>query len=609
MKKGRSAGEWAQNDGLQFFFSSFLSVFPGKNSGMAQNTAKVEADYSTYNRLRGFAAGMVSGVTKLAVGHPFDLVKVRLQTTTPADGRFKGPLDCLMKTIRNEGFRALYKGATPPLVGWMFMDSIMLGTLHNARLVQQKWNGDRPLTPFQHGLAGLVGGWTVSFVATPVEQIKARLQVQYDAKTTVYSGPIDCIRQVVRNNGVFGLWQGLLPTMAFRSWFFVFWGSYDIFVRHLKTYPLSDGSVTFIAGGLSATAFWIGAFPSDLIKNTYMSQPDVVPRRFPTPTAVTKYIYRTAGLKGFYRGFLPSFLRAFPTNAAADLDNRLLFAVPKKGRLYEQCLTLLQGSDLHFNRRSRQDIALCNNLPVALIFLPAADIPKYVAEGNVDMGISGQDMVVENEVQEKVTEVLELGFGSCRLCVQVPVKGEQQTLESLVGKRIVTSFDAYARKVFEPLDAQHGKTTTINYVSGSVEAACALGLADGIIDLVESGETMRAAGLHDIHTLMSTQAVLLANKNTKHKELVSKLASRIRGVITASKFVLCTYNIERKNLTSAVKITPGRQGATVSTLDSHEGWVAVSAMIDKKKKGDIMDELTSIGATDILVMAFTNCRV
>lgn len=139
-----------------------------------------------------------------------------MQTTSRADGRFKGPLDCFLKTIRQEGPRALYKGATPPLVGWMFMDSIMyvrncwalihlrfniiqyrLGTLHNARMIQQQWNGDRPLSIFQHGLAGLAGGLTVSFVATPVEQIKARLQVQYDAKSKTYKGPIDCIRQVV----------------------------------------------------------------------------------------------------------------------------------------------------------------------------------------------------------------------------------------------------------------------------------------------------------------------------------------------------------------------------------------------------------------------------
>ncbi|KAI7870608.1 ATP phosphoribosyltransferase [Spinellus fusiger] len=294
---------------------------------------------------------------------------------------------------------------------------------------------------------------------------------------------------------------------------------------------------------------------------------------------------------------------------ASDLSNRLLFGVPKKGRLYEQCLELLKGSDIHFRRNSRQDIALSTNLPVALVFLPAADIPKYVAEGNVDLGITGQDMVIESECQEKVTEIERLGFGKCRLCLQVPIKSPLVSLDQLVGKRIVTSFDGYARTVFDALDKVNNTKTTINYLSGSVEAACALGLADGIVDLVESGETMRAAGLHDVHTFFSTESVLLANKNTKHAELVDKIASRIRGVIAAQRYVLCTYNVERKHLDQAKIITPGRQAPTVSTLDSHEGWVSVSAMILKKEKGDIMDRLTDVGATDILVVAFTNCRV
>ncbi|KAL0079978.1 mitochondrial carrier domain-containing protein [Phycomyces blakesleeanus] len=274
------------------------------------------ADGSWQNRARGFAAGMASGITKLAVGHPFDTVKIRLQTSGP-DGRFKGPLDCLKKTISKEGPKALYKGATPPLVGWMFMDSIMLGTLHNARVTMQSWNGDKPLSLFQHGLAGLAGGLTVSFVATPVEQIKARLQVQYDSNTKVYKGPVDCIRQLVRNNGPTALWTGLGPTMLFRSWFFLFWSSYEVFSRELRKTSLSDGGVSFVAGGLSATVFWIGAFPSDVIKNRYMTQPDVTPRQFPTPMSVARHVYQTQGLRGFYRGFLPSFLRAFPTNAAA----------------------------------------------------------------------------------------------------------------------------------------------------------------------------------------------------------------------------------------------------------------------------------------------------
>ncbi|CAO3679630.1 unnamed protein product [Umbelopsis ramanniana] len=278
-------------------------------------------DKSIANRARGFAAGAASGITKLAVGHPFDTIKVRMQTSGSADGRFKGPLDCFLSTVRKEGVRALYKGATPPLVGWMFMDSIMLGTVHNTRMMLKSHNGDRPLTVFQHGLAGLAGGLTVSFVATPVEQIKARLQVQYsDGAARIYSGPIDCARKIAKNNGVFkGLWKGLLPTMAFRSWFFVFWASYEVYTRELRKLGYSDSAVTFIAGGLSANTFWLGCFPTDVVKNRYMTQPDVNPPRFPTVRSVAKFVYQTEGLKGFYRGFLPSFLRAFPTNASAVL--------------------------------------------------------------------------------------------------------------------------------------------------------------------------------------------------------------------------------------------------------------------------------------------------
>jgi ATP phosphoribosyltransferase len=190
-----------------------------------------------------------------------------------------------------------------------------------------------------------------------------------------------------------------------------------------------------------------------------------------------------------------------------DLDNRLLFAIPKKGRLYEQCLNLLHGSDLQFNRKNRLDIALVTNLPVALIFLPAADIPKYVAEGNIDMGITGQDMIAENEAVDAVEEILELGFGKCSLCVQVPVNGQNQTLESLVGRRVVTSFEVLAKKVFEPLDKTAGKTTKISYVAGSVEAACALGLADGISKFRQNSASHKPFVIHQANLLLPLPAI------------------------------------------------------------------------------------------------------
>lgn len=169
------------------------------------------------------------------------------------------------------------------------------------------------------------------------------------------------------------------------------------------------------------------------------------------------------------------------------LPDRLLFGIPKKGRLHEQSISLLKGADINFHRHNRLDIALVQNLPIALVFLPAADIPKYVGGGKVDVGITGQDMVAESGVGDKIEEILELGFGKCKLQVQVPIDGAKK-VEELVGKRIVTSFVVLAAKYFGELDKKYlseeqrnaGVKTKIDYVSGSVEAACALGLADGI---------------------------------------------------------------------------------------------------------------------------------
>jgi ATP phosphoribosyltransferase len=158
--------------------------------------------------------------------------------------------------------------------------------------------------------------------------------------------------------------------------------------------------------------------------------------------------------------------------------------VPKKGRLAEQAMALLEGIDIHLHRKNRLDIAPATNVPVVVIFLPAADVAKFVGEGNVDMGITGQDMIEEADVE--VEQVMKLGFGNCKLCVQVPVASGMTSVKELVGKRIVTSFTATSEKYFANLDKEVGTSTPthIEFVSGSVEAACALGLADGIVDLV-----------------------------------------------------------------------------------------------------------------------------
>lgn len=284
---------------------------------------------------KGFVAGVFSGIAKLTVGHPFDTVKVRLQTTDAS--RFSGPLQCLTQTVRNEGFVGLYKGATPPLVGWMFMDSVMLGSLNVYRrlLSENVFHVQTTATPapgvrtslpsYGHGIAGIMAGCTVSFIAAPVEHVKARLQIQYAAQKAdrLYAGPIDALRKIYTHHGIRGIYHGLSATLLFRGFFFCWWGSYDVLSRYFrKNTNLSAPAVNFWAGGLSAQVFWLTSYPSDVVKQRIMTDPlggglgDGV-RKFPRWKDAAVAVYRESGWKGYWRGFVPCFLRAFPANAMA----------------------------------------------------------------------------------------------------------------------------------------------------------------------------------------------------------------------------------------------------------------------------------------------------
>ncbi|KAI5840552.1 mitochondrial carrier domain-containing protein [Morchella snyderi] len=278
------------------------------------------AERQQHSAYRGFVAGVFSGVGKLTV-YRFDTIKVRLQTSTST--HFKGPLDCLRQTIHREGFRGLYKGASPPLVGWMFMDSLMLGSLSNYRsLIKTNFYPRQERLPtLAQGVAGVMAGWTVSLIAAPVEHVKARLQVQYNARGNregvKYRGPIDCIKKLYGSHGLRGLYHGLSATLIFRTFFFFWWGSYDLFSRYLSTHTtLSTPAVNFWAGGLSAQMFWITSYPSDAIKQRIMTD-NLDQRRFRNWREAARGVYREAGLRGYWRGFLPCFLRAFPANAVA----------------------------------------------------------------------------------------------------------------------------------------------------------------------------------------------------------------------------------------------------------------------------------------------------
>jgi solute carrier family 25 carnitine/acylcarnitine transporter 20/29 len=222
----------------------------------------------------------------------------------------------------------------------MFMDSVMLGSLSVYRrlLHENLFNTNNnplydpaaaaepvPLPAYGHGLAGILAGATVSFVAAPVEHVKARLQVQYAAnkRDRLYSGPLDCLAKIFRHHGVRGVYHGLQATLLFRSFFFFWWGSYDLFSRWLRERTtLGAPAINFWAGGFSAQVFWVLSYPSDVVKQRIMTDPlggglnDGV-RRFPRWKDAAKAVYQEGGARGFWRGFLPCFLRAFPANAMA----------------------------------------------------------------------------------------------------------------------------------------------------------------------------------------------------------------------------------------------------------------------------------------------------
>ena len=293
-------------------------------------------------------------------------------------------------------------------------------------------------------------------------------------------------------------------------------------------------------------------------------------------------------------------------------SDRMLIGVPKKGRMSEKCLKFLEAAGLEYTRPERVDVAMVTNMPITLVFLSASDIAQYVGEGNVDIGITGEDIVAESGVNVNVA--MKLGFGKCKLALQVPAEHVNKPLGAYVGSRVVTSFTNVTKKFFAPLDAaaaasgESKSATSIKYLSGSVEAACGLGLADAVVDLVETGTTMRAAGL-DIHTsIMETEAVLITNPHSKHPELAAKLCTRIQGYIDSTKYQLMQYNVPRSKLAEAVKITPGKKSPSILPLERSD-WVAVSVMVLKKSVPNIMDSLDAVGATDVLVFSLTNCRV
>lgn len=280
----------------------------------------------------------------------------------------------------------------------------------------------------------------------------------------------------------------------------------------------------------------------------------------------------------------------------------LRIGVPSKGRLAEIAEGLLAQAGLSFRRQDRSLFARVKGVPIDVTFLRTDDIPVLCAEGAIDMGITGSDLVQEANVE--LVERLKLGVGSCRLAICVPEDSPVETAADLDGVRIATSFPHCTKSYLE----QHHAAAHLVNISGSVEVMIALGVADAIVDLVETGSTLAANRLRILDEIGRYETVLIQNPATEHHQLADRVVRRLEGVVIARSYSLLEYNVPRAKLAEAEQITPGFSSPTISSLEDAD-WCAVRAMVRRKAVIEIMEQLDALGAAAILETQITNCRL
>lgn len=281
----------------------------------------------------------------------------------------------------------------------------------------------------------------------------------------------------------------------------------------------------------------------------------------------------------------------------------LRIGIPSKGRLAELAAQLLVDAGLSFRRTERSLFARCKDMPVEITFLRTDDIPVLVAEGAIGLGITGADLVAESGAE--VVHRLDLGVGSCRLALCVPDDATIDDPRQLAGRRIATSFPRITRGWL----AERG-VTDAHFVelSGSVEVMVTLGVADAIVDLVETGSTLAANRLRVLDEIGCYETVLVQDPNLSHPELTERIVRRLEGIVIARGWSLLEYNVPRTRLAAAEAITPGFKSPTVMALED-SSWCAIRAMVKRGEAHAIIEKLEAIGATAIIETRIANCRL
>jgi ATP phosphoribosyltransferase len=282
---------------------------------------------------------------------------------------------------------------------------------------------------------------------------------------------------------------------------------------------------------------------------------------------------------------------------SAGVEGRLLVAVPSKGRMAQPALELLEAAGLSFEAGERALHVPCQNAPVDLLLVRPHDIPEYVQDGVVHVGITGANLVVEAGAD--VVRLADLGFARCTLEAAVPNGSPQQVLSDLAGLRVATAYPVTTRTAL----ARVGVEAELVTVSGSVEAAPRLGLSDAVVDLVSTGSTASVNGLRRIGSLLSSEAVLIANRKAleDRRELVERLQLMLESVVAARRRRYVMLNAPEEALARIQGLLPGMGAPSVLPL-AEPGMIAVHAAVDADEIWDLLPPLKAAGASSILVV-------
>jgi len=280
----------------------------------------------------------------------------------------------------------------------------------------------------------------------------------------------------------------------------------------------------------------------------------------------------------------------------------LKIAIPNKGSLSEGAITLFSEAGYRPKRYGKELIVLDEAQDIEFVFLRPRDIAVYVGNGTIDMGITGADLAADSRAP--VRSLLDLGFGKSRFFYAVP-KDRSAAVEQLAGLRIATSYPAIVEKDMRARNLG----VTIVKLDGAVEISIRLGVADAIADVVESGQTLREAGLKTIgEPVMRSEAILAVKKDIEITAAMQTVRERLEGILLARTYAVIEYDVPEGALKKCCELTPGIESPTISALQE-KGWFAVKAMVKNKEANAIMDALKAEGAKGIMLNRISSCRL